>query len=47
MIKRILGLVKLHQYSMDYEPTKKEIKEAMKEPRFQKTMDRILNLDKE
>ena len=42
--------IKMHnipQNSMDDEPTKKEIKEAMKDPRFQNKMDRILNLDKE
>ena len=32
---------------MDDEPIEKKIKEAMKDPRFQKTIDRILNLDKE
>ena len=35
------------QSFMDDEITEKDIKEAMKDPRFQKTMDKILSLDKE
>ena len=38
---------KIPQNSIDDEPTEKEIKEAMKGLRFQKAMDRILNLYKE
>ena len=42
--------VKMHktpQNSIDDEPTEKDIKKAMKDPKFQKIMDKILNLDKE
>ena len=39
--------IRSSRQSMDDEPTKVEIKKAMKDPRFQKTMKMIINLDKE
>ena len=44
-IEESAKMQQIPQSVMDDEPTEKDIKEVMKDPRFQKTMDKILSLD--